>query len=131
MRNDHVWATLYVWSNGIAPSHLTHKLGHTDEVCLAYDILSEEDVVIKLERVEGKVHMLGNEFHVYTKLRGGTGIPRVHWFSRESGFDAIVIDCLGRSLEDLFVQCHFKFTIRTVSLLAGQLVSAFDFRDHD
>jgi predicted Ser/Thr protein kinase len=106
---------------------LTHKLGYTDEICLAYDILSGNDVVIKLERVEGKVRTLGGEFHVYTKLKGGTGIPHVHWFGRESGFDAIVVDRLGQSLEDLFVQCHFKFTIKTVSLLAGQLVRAFDF----
>ena len=130
-RNDHVWAALYVWSNGIAPSHLTHKPGYTDDICLAYDILSGNDVVIKLEQVEGKVHMLGGEFHIYTKLKGGTGIPHVHWFGRESGFDVIVVDRLGQSLEDLFVQCHFKFTVKTVSLLAGQLVSAFDFWDHD
>ena len=92
-----------------------------------YNILSEKDVIIKLKQVGGKVHMLGSEFHVYTKLKRGTGTPCVHWFGRESGFDAIVVKCLGHSLEDLFVQCHFKFMIRTVSLLAGQLVSAFNF----
>jgi len=125
--SDCVWATSYVWSNGITTSHLTPKLGYTDEICLAYNILSGNDVVIKLEQVEGKVRTLGGEFHVYTKLKGGTSIPHVHWFGRESGFDVIVVNHLGQSLEDLFVQCHFKFTIKTVSLLAGQLVRAFDF----
>jgi len=131
VRNDCVWAALYVWSNGIAPSHLTHKPGYTDDICLAYNILSGNDVVIKLEQVGGKVHTLGSEFCVYTKLKGGTSIPYVHWFGRESGFNAIVVDHLGQLLEDLFVQCHFKFTVKTVSLLAGQLVSAFDFWDHN
>jgi len=37
--SDRVWATLYVWSNGITTSHLTHKLGYTDEICLAYNML--------------------------------------------------------------------------------------------
>jgi hypothetical protein len=92
-----------------------------------YDILSGKDIVIKLERVEGKIHTLDHEFHVYTKLKGGTGIPHVHWFGMEAGFDVMAIDRLGLSLEDLFVHCHFKFTIRTVLLLAGQLVSEFDF----
>jgi len=108
-------------------SHSTHRPGHTDEIYLARDILSGNDIVIKLERVEGKVHTLGDEFHVYTKLKGGTGIPRVHWFGTETGFDAMALDRLGQSLDDLFVQCRSKFTIKTVLLLGGQLVSEFDF----
>jgi hypothetical protein len=32
------------------------------------------------------------------------------------------MDMLGDSLEDLFIQCHFQFTMKTVVLLACQLV---------
>ena len=35
----------------------------------------------------------------------------------------MVIDCLGTSLEDLFVRSGFQFTIKTVLPLARQLVS--------
>jgi hypothetical protein len=35
----------------------------------------------------------------------------------------MVTERLGPSLGDLFVQYHFRFTLRTVLLLAGQLVS--------
>ena len=108
-------------------SHSTHRPGHTDEIYLARDILSGNDIVIKLERVEGKVHTLGDEFHVYTKLKGGTGIPNTHWFGTEAGFDAMVVDRLGQSLESLFVQSCFTFTFKTVLLLAGQLVSELYF----
>ena len=100
---------------------------YTDEIYLAHDILSGSDIIMKLERVDGTVHTLDNEFHVYTKLKGGTGIPRVHWFGTESCFDAMAVDRLGQSLEDLFVQHHSKFTTKTVLLLAGQLVSEYDF----
>ena len=103
------------------------QAGYTDEVYFAYDILSGNDIVIKLERVEEMVHTLDNEYHIYTKLKGGTGIPRVHWFGTETGFDAMALDRLGQSLDDLFVQCRSKFTIKTVLLLGGQLVSEFDF----
>ena len=82
---------------------------------------------MKLKQVGERVPTLGNEFYIYTKLKGGTSIPCPHWFGMESGFNAMVVDCLGQSLEDLFVQCHSKFTIKTVLLLAGQLVSEFDF----
>jgi len=107
------------------------QAGYTDEIYLAFDILSGNDVVIKLKRVEEMVHTLDNKFHIYTKLKGGTGIPQVHWFGTETGFDAMAVNRLGQSLEDLFVQCHSKFMIKTVLLLAGQLVSEFDFCDHD
>jgi len=100
-------------------------------VYFAHDILSGNNIVIKLERVEGKIHTLGHEFHIYAKLKGGTGIPHVHWFGREAGFDAMVVDRLGQSLEDLFVHCHSKLTIKTVLLLAVQLVSEFAFWDYN
>jgi len=41
----------------------------------------------------------------------------------EASFYAMVVEYLGPSLEDLFVRCRFKFTVKTVLLLAGQLVS--------
>ena len=73
---------------------------------------------------------LAHEFRVYEKLGGGPGIPRVHWFGTEAGFDAMAIDRLGQSLEDLFVHCEFRFSNKTVSLLACQLVSGLDSLSH-
>jgi hypothetical protein len=94
-------------------------------VYIAHDVPTGNDVIIKLERIAGKNHTLGNEFRIYRKLDGIAGIPRVRWFGMEAGFNAMVADRLGRSLEDLFVQCHFRFTLKTVLLLAMQLVSEF------
>ena len=126
-RRNCVWAISYVWSNCIVPSHFTHRPGYTDQIYLAHNVLSRNDIILKLERVDGNVHSLCDEFGIYRKLKGGTGIPRVHWFGTEAGFDAMAVDRLGKSLEDLFAQCRYTFTIKTVLLLAGQLVGAFDF----
>jgi len=101
--------------------------GQTDEVYLAYDVISGEQVVLKLEVVEGNNHTLEHEFHVYKKLKGGMGIPLAHFFCMESGFNVMAIDCLGPSLEDLFTCCRFRFSIKTVLLLSMQLVSKFQF----
>jgi casein kinase I family protein HRR25 len=76
--------------------------------------------------VEGEDHSLEHEHFVYKKLEKGTGIPLVHWFGTESDFDVMAIDCLGPSLQDLLVSSGFKFNIKTVLLLARQLVSKFD-----
>jgi hypothetical protein len=85
--------------------------------------LSEERVVVKLEAEKEKNHTLDHEFGVYIKLRKGISISRAHWFGTEAGFNALVIERLGANLNDLFVQCHFRFSLKTVLLLASQLVN--------
>ena len=94
----------------------------TGEIYLACDILLGWDIVIKFEPVGGQQHTLEHEFHIYQNLGGEPGIPCVHWFGIEAGFNVLVINCLG-SLEDLFVIFHFQFSVKTVILLVLQLVS--------
>lgn len=89
--------------------------------------MSGESVVVKLEPVGGKIHTLDHEFHVYLKLGRGIGIPRTLWFGAESGFDVMVTERLGASLDELFVQCHHRFSLKTVLLVANQMVSKFSF----
>jgi casein kinase I family protein HRR25 len=54
---------------------------------------------------------------------GGVGVPFVRWFGTECDYNPIIIDLLGPSLEDLFNFCNRKFSLKTVLLLANQLVS--------
>jgi hypothetical protein len=76
--------------------------------------------------VEGKNRTLHHEFQIYTKLNGGLGIPHVRLFCMEAGFNAMAMDRLGLSLDDIFIHCHFRFSTKTILLLAEQLVSNSD-----
>ena len=96
-----------------------------DDIYLAHDIVLSEPVIVKLEPVKGKTETLDHEFQVYKNLRKGIGIPRIHWFGMEAGLDAMVLECLGPSLDKLFARCNFRFSLNTVLLLASQLVSNF------
>ena len=51
------------------------------------------------------------------------GIPAIKWCGSEGDYNVMVMELLGPSLEDLFNFCSRKFTLKTVLLLADQLVS--------
>ena len=94
------------------------------DIYLGINIISGEEVAIKLESVKAKHPQLEYESKVYKALAGGVGVPFVRWFGTECDYNAMVIDLLGPSLEDLFNFCNRKFSLKTVLLLADQLVSA-------
>ncbi|KAM0746043.1 kinase-like protein [Meredithblackwellia eburnea MCA 4105] len=101
--------------------------GSFGDIYLGVNIISGEEVAIKLESVKAKHPQLEYEAKVYKTLAGGVGVPFVRWFGIECDYNAMVIDLLGPSLEDLFNFCNRKFTLKTVMLLADQLISRIEY----
>jgi hypothetical protein len=81
--------------------YTTHK--HANEIYLACNILLAQPIIIKLEPLNNNYQTLEHKFHVYHKLREGVGIPEVHWFGIECGFNMMAMDLLVHSLKDLFI----------------------------
>ncbi|KAJ1295194.1 hypothetical protein BS78_01G205600 [Paspalum vaginatum] len=101
--------------------------GSFGELYLGVNIQNGEEVGIKLEPVKTKHPQLHYESKVYMLLQGGNGIPHLKWYGVEGDYNVMVIDLLGPSLEDLFNCCNRKFCMKTVLMLADQLINRVEY----
>lgn len=84
-----------------------------------------KEVAIKVEPAIAKHSPLKHESKIYKSLMGGPGVPWIIWSGKQGDYNVMVIDLLGPSLEDLFKMCNRHFSLKTVLLLADQLVRFF------
>ncbi|KAJ1741284.1 Palmitoylated plasma membrane-bound casein kinase [Coemansia sp. RSA 1086] len=77
----------------------------------------------KLEMRKSEAPQLRDEYRSYRILAGESGIPDVHYFGQEGLYNVLCIDLLGPSLEDLFDMCGRRFSIKTVAMLAKNMLS--------
>ncbi|CAN6336595.1 unnamed protein product [Urochloa humidicola] len=101
--------------------------GSFGEIYLGTNAQNNEEVAIKLENVKTKHPQLLYESKLYRILQGGTGIPNVKWFGVEGDYNVLVMDLLGPSLEDLFSFCNRKLSLKTVLMLADQMINRVEF----
>ena len=96
--------------------------GSFGDIYLGTNMTTGEDVAIKLESVKTKHPQLLRETKIYRSLHGVVGIPSVRWYGVEGDYNVMVIDLLGKSLEDLFNDCGRRFNLKSVLMLADQLL---------
>ncbi|XP_054977037.1 casein kinase I-like [Sorex araneus] len=101
--------------------------GSFGDVYHAINITSGEEVAVKLESQTTKHPQLLYESKLYRLLQGGVGIPRMWWFGQDKQYNILVIDLLGPSLEDLFNLCSRKFSMKTILMLADQMICRLEY----
>jgi casein kinase 1 len=101
--------------------------GSFGDIYLGTNRQTDEEVAIKLESVKSKHPQLLYESKLYRILAGGVGIPNVLWYGVEGEYNAMVLDLLGPSLEDLFNFCSRKFSLKTVLMCADQMINRIEY----
>jgi serine/threonine protein kinase len=103
------------------------------EVFKGLDTQSKLDVAIKFENREAKsAPQLEHETEVLNELRANVspppqGIAEVLYFGIEKTFNCMVMEMLGKSLEDHVQACKGKMTVKTTVLIAEQVIQRTEF----
>ena len=82
---------------------------------------TDEIVAIKIEK-SSESSLLKNEAKIYKLLEDNPGIPKLRSFGKEGVFNYMVMDLLGKSLEDCRVDCGGTLSLKTVLGLGVQML---------
>lgn len=97
--------------------------GSFGDIYLGLNQTTGEEVAVKMESIYAKHPQLQFEYRVYRLLSGTIGVPQAKWYGPSPTHWLLVMDLLGPSLEDLFTFCCRRFTLKTVLMLADQMLS--------
>mmetsp|Transcript_64575 Transcript_64575/g.154283 ORF Transcript_64575/g.154283 Transcript_64575/m.154283 type:complete len:463 (+) Transcript_64575:174-1562(+) len=109
--------------------HLGRKLGSGSfgEIYFAVNVQTGEELAVKLESTKSKHPQLMYEGKLLKHLQGVPGIANVHYCDVHGDYNVLVMDLLGPSLEDLFNICNRKFSLKTVLMLADQMIFRIEY----
>lgn len=85
-----------------------------------------------MESVTNKYLQLAYEAKSYQLFQEGIGIPRIYFFGTEDTYNIMIMELLGPSLEDLLRYCNGTFSLKTVCMLAQEMLLRVQFiHEHD
>ena len=113
---------------------LTEKLGNGafGEIWKAINQKTNDAVAIKFEEINAKHQQLYAECKIYLWFHSdstvmGQAIPQVHYYGVEGSKNVMIMDLLGKSLEDLFADAKRQFSLKTVLMIAEQTIKRIEY----
>jgi serine/threonine protein kinase len=103
---------------------LINKIGEGSfgSIYKAENIRTREFVAIKIESIESTCSLLKNESNMYQYLLNTNGIPQVKWYGKDEQNYYMVINLLGKSLEEIKNEKQ-KFSLSLTLQIGIQLLN--------
>ena len=86
---------------------------------------NEARIAAKLEKRSPNATLV-REAKVISDLRGQTGFPSLYDYGKEDNYNFIIVSLLGLNLEKLFKLCNYRFSLKTVLMIADQMISRIE-----
>lgn len=101
--------------------------GAFGDIYSGYNTITDTHVAIKVENLKNAHLQLEYESKVYKCLEGTPGIPRLFHYGVTGNYNTMVMELMGPSLEDLFNYTGRLFSLKTVLLLADQMLQRVEY----
>ena len=97
--------------------------GSFGDVYKGISLKNNNFVAIKIEKTDKKNSRCESEYNIYNKLQG-KGFPKIYYFNNEQKI--LIMEYLGPCLQDLFDFCGKKFSIKTIAMIAVQILNLLE-----
>ena len=101
--------------------------GSFGDIYVADDLLTLKEVAVKIDTAKDKTYQLTSESKIYSIFEGQTNIPEMYWYGQFGRSNVLAMELLGKSVQDLFVECNRRFSLKTVLMLAEQMISVVEY----
>lgn len=101
--------------------------GSFGDIYFAVNAQTGEELAVKLESTKSQHPMLMYEAKLLKHIQGVPGIASVYYCDVEGDYNVMVMDLLGPSLENLFNVCHRKLSLKTVLMVADQMLYRIEY----
>ena len=100
--------------------------GSFGKIYLAYNVITKEKYALKLENRNNHQSLLEQEAYILCYLKG-EGIPYIKSYGYSGEYNVLVMELLGKSLEQLFEEKGSKLSLKTVCMLGIQMISRLEY----
>lgn len=91
----------------------------------AINVIHEDKYALKFEKIDDHIELLKQEGLILAYLKS-PGIPYVITYGVSNSWYVLVMELLGRSLENYLQNCNGKFSVKTTVMIAHQMIDRLE-----